>query len=87
MREIPAEFYRDLSRVVLPQGAVYIASLVMASAAAPDHFVKGGKARVFGTEDLASIVGNASVAATASLAIMHEVMDSPDGPGELIAVG
>lgn len=58
----------------MPQGAVYIASLVMASAAAPDNFVKGGKARVFGTEDLASIVGNASVAATAALAIMHEVM-------------
>ena len=55
VRDIPADFYRDLARVNLPHAGLYIVGLVMATASAPDNFVKGGKARVFTGEDLSSV--------------------------------
>ena len=55
VREIPPEFFRELARVNMPHAGLYIGAMVMATASAPSTFCKGGKARVFNNEDLASL--------------------------------
>ena len=46
-RDTPAEFYRDVVKVNVPHAGWYIGARVMATASAPDNYVKGDKAIVW----------------------------------------
>lgn len=81
IREIPSEFYRDLSRIDLPHGAVYIAAMVMATSTAHESYCRqGGKARVFASEDILSIINPKTnkFNVQAALKIMIEAMGIAD---------
>ena len=74
LRAVPTEFWKDLA-LVSTSFKLYLTAMLKATMSAPDHFCKGGKARVFNSADLNSITKNKAKEVQLAHKIMIEARD------------